>query len=219
MNTLARSKTPRIRIAVIESEPLWFAGFAALLGVEPDFEVNATSLAEYENLPNADVILLSDSKGGNLMRDVARLKAIRPDMRIIATGAGAGEEAVLDVLASGARGYMDEAASATEFAQAIRIVNQGSLWVSRRILKMFIERTNRCEGRAFPAAPVVLTAREKKVLEMLVAGNSNKEIAIPLGIEVRTVKAHISKLLRKTGVRNRIALSSYAIGNAIVTSK
>ena len=120
---------------------------------------------------------------------------------------------------------MDEAASAAEFVQAIRIVNQGSLWVSRRILKMFIERTNRCEGRAFPAAPVVLTAREKEVLEMLVAGNSNKEIAIPLGIEVRmgievrTVKSHISKLLRKTGVRNRIALSSYAIGNAIVSSK
>jgi len=153
------------------------------------------------------------------------LKAIRPDLRIIATGTGAEEEAVLDVLASGARGYMDEAASAAEFVQAIRIVNQGSLWVSRRILKMFIERTNRCEGRAFPAAPVVLTAREKEVLEMLVAGNSNKEIAIPLGIEVRmgievrTVKSHISKLLRKTGVRNRIALSSYAIGNAIVSSK
>lgn len=219
MNTLATSKSPRIHIAVIESEPLRFAGFAALLGAEPDFEVNATSLTEYENLPNADVILLSDPTGGNLVRDVARLKAIRPDLRIIATGAGAGEEAVLDVLASGAKGYMDEGASAAEFVQAIRIVNQGSLWVSRRILKMFIERTSRCDERAFPAAPVVLTAREKEVLEMLVAGNSNKEIAIPLGIEVRTVKSHISKLLRKTGVRNRIALSSYAIGHAIVASK
>jgi len=218
MSTVATSKNPGIRIAVIESEPLRFAGFAALLGLEPDFEVNATSLAEYENLPNADVILLSDPRG-DLKRDVACLKAIRPDLRIIATGTGAEEEAVLDVLASGARGYMDEAASAAEFVQAIRIVNQGSLWVSRRILKMFIESTNRCEGRAFPAAPVVLTAREKEVLEMLVAGNSNKEIAIPLRIEVRTVKSHISKLLRKTGVRNRIALSSYAIGNAIVSSK
>jgi DNA-binding NarL/FixJ family response regulator len=195
------------------------AAFAALLGLEPDFEVDVTSMAEYENLPNADVILLSDPKGGNLVRDIAGLKAIRPDLRIIATGTGAEQEAVLDVLASGARGYMDETASAVEFVQAIRIVNQGSLWVSRRILKMFIEHTNRCEGRAFPAAPVVLTVREKEVLEMLVAGNSNNEIAIPLGIEVRTVKCHISKLLRKTGVRNRIALSSYAIGNAIVNSK
>jgi DNA-binding NarL/FixJ family response regulator len=153
------------------------------------------------------------------MRDVARLKAIRPDVRIIATGVGAEQEAVLDVLASGANGCMDEAASAPEFVQAIRIVNQGSLWVSRRTLKMFIERSNRCEGRPFPAFPVALTTREKKVLEVLVAGNSNREIATSLGIEVRTVKSHISKLLRKTGARNRIALSSYAIGNAIVTSK
>ena len=219
MNTFATSQSPKIRVVVIASEPLRFAGFAAILGLEPDFEVNATSLAECENLATADVILLGDSKGGNQVRDVARLKAIRPDLRIIATGTGAEEEAVLDVLASGAKGYMDDTASAAEFVQAIRIVNRGSLWVSRRILKMFIERTNRCKGRALPAAPVVLTAREKKVLEMLVAGSSNKEIAIPLGIEVRTVKSHISKLLRKTGVRNRIALSSYAIGNAIVASK
>jgi DNA-binding NarL/FixJ family response regulator len=84
---------------------------------------------------------------------------------------------------------------------------------------MFIERANQPEARAFPLAHVVLTAREREVLEMLVAGNSNKEIAEPLGIEVRTVKAHISKLLRKTGVRNRIALSTYAIDHAIVASR
>jgi len=63
MSTVATYKNPGIRIAVIESEPLRFAGFAVLLGLEPDFEVNATSLAEYENLPNADVILLSDPRG------------------------------------------------------------------------------------------------------------------------------------------------------------
>jgi DNA-binding NarL/FixJ family response regulator len=208
-----------IHIAVIESEPLRFTGLAALLGLEPDFEVNATSLAEYENLPNADMILLIDPNDGNLMRDVAHLRAIRPDLRIIAMGAAAEQEAVLDVLASGAKGYVDEGASAVEFAQGIRIVNQGSLWVSRRILRMFVERTNRFEGRVFPTARVVLTPREREVLERLVAGNSNRQIAIPLGIEVRTVKTHISKLLRKTGVRNRIALSTYAINNAIVASK
>jgi DNA-binding NarL/FixJ family response regulator len=58
--------------------------------------------------------------------------------------------------------------------------------------------------------------REKEVLKMLVAGRSNKEIAAPLGIEERTVKAHVAEMMRKLGVRNRIALSVHAITDSIV---
>jgi DNA-binding NarL/FixJ family response regulator len=54
---------------------------------------------------------------------------------------------------------------------------------------------------------------------MLVVGQTNKEIALPLGIEERTVKAHMSKLMQKTGVRNRIALSTFAIKHSILDSE
>jgi DNA-binding NarL/FixJ family response regulator len=54
---------------------------------------------------------------------------------------------------------------------------------------------------------------------MLVAGYSNKEIAAPLGIEERTVKAHVGKLLLKVGVSNRIILSAYAITHSLVASR
>ena len=57
------------------------------------------------------------------------------------------------------------------------------------------------------------------VLEMLVAGRSNKEIGAQLGIEERTVKAHVAKLMRKVGVQNRIALSVHAITHSLVTAK
>ncbi len=219
MNSAATSMGPTIHIFVIDSGPLRFAGFCALLGSEADFEVSAILFAECEHLHDGAIILLSDPRGRNLIREVARMKAARPGLRIVATGPAADESTVLDIIASGAKGYVDEAASAAEFVQAIRAVNRGSLWVSRRILSMFVESANRFEGRTFPSARIVLTAREREVLEMLVAGNSNKEIATPLGIEVRTVKSHISKLLRKTGVRNRIALTTYAIDHAIVASK
>ncbi len=59
---------------------------------------------------------------------------------------------------------------------------------------MFIERVSTSPGRIFPAGRVTLTDREKEVLEMLVAGRSNKEIGSALGIEERTVKAHVAKL-------------------------
>ena len=71
----------------------------------------------------------------------------------------------------------------------------------------------------FPAGRVTFTDREKEVLELLVAGRSNKEIGSALGIEERTVKAHVAKLMRKVGVQNRIALSVHAITHSLVTAK
>jgi DNA-binding NarL/FixJ family response regulator len=60
------------------------------------------------------------------------------------------------------------------------------------------------------------TIRETEVLKLLVAARSNREIARTMGIEERTVKAHVAKLMRKVGVENRIALSIYAVTNSIV---
>jgi DNA-binding NarL/FixJ family response regulator len=150
---------------------------------------------------------------------MASLKAIRPDLRIIVTGSGMDDESVLKALVAGAKGYVDEAASAAEFIQALRIVHQGSVWASRRVLSTFIERVSASPGRIFPAGRITFTDREKEVLEMLVAGRSNKEIGSPLGIEERTVKAHIAKLMHKVGVQNRIALSVHAITHSLVAAE
>ena len=73
-------------------------------------------------------------------------------------------------------------------------------------------------GTDFPAGRVTFTDREKEVLELLVVGRSNKEIGSVLGIEERTVKAHVAKLMRKVGVQNRIAFSVHAITHSLVTS-
>jgi len=215
--TALAKKTP-IRIAVVESDPLRFVGFRALFDNETDFELTSSTLAEIGTAP-IDLVLLGNRNGQNLFDVMASLKATRPDLRIIVTGSGMDDEAVLKAIASGAKGYVDEAASPAEFVQAIRIVNEGSVWAPRRVLSMFIERVSSSPGRIFPAGRVTFTDREKEVLEMLVAGRSNKEIGSALGIEERTVKAHVAKLMRKVGVQNRIALSVHAITHSLVTAK
>ena len=213
------AKRPHIRIAVVESDPLRFVGFRALFDSEQDFELVSSSVAELAHQENIDLVLLGSRGGPNLFDVMASLKAARPDLRIIVTGSGADDETILKAIASGAKGYVDEAASPTEFVQAIRVVNQGSVWAPRRVLSMFIERVSSSPGRIFPAGRVTFTDREKEVLEMLVAGRSNKEIGAALGIEERTVKAHVAKLMRKVGVQNRIALSVHAITHSLVTAK
>jgi DNA-binding NarL/FixJ family response regulator len=215
----ATQKKPLIRIAVVESDPLRFVGFRALFDSEPEFELVSASVAELTGRENIDLVLLGSRSGQNLFDVMASLKAIRPDLRIIVTGAGADDETILKALAAGAKGYVDEAGTPQEFVQAIRIVHQGSVWAPRRVLSIFIERVTSSPGRIFPAGRVTFTDREKEVLELLVAGRSNKEIGVALGIEERTVKAHVAKLMRKVGVQNRIALSVHAITHSMVTAK
>jgi DNA-binding NarL/FixJ family response regulator len=207
----------KINVAVVESDPLRFVGFRALFEAESEFELTAASLAELRTRTDVDVVLLGSRNGQNLFDVMAGLKAARPDLRIVVTGSGADDETILKAVAAGAKGYVDEAASPSEFVQALHIVHQGSVWAPRRVLSMFIERVTASPGRIFPAGRVSFTDREKEVLELLVAGRSNKEIGAVLGIEERTVKAHVAKLMRKVGVQNRIALSVHAITHSLVS--
>lgn len=215
----AVAKKPVIRIAVVESDPLRFVGFRALFDDEPEFELISAALPEIRVLEGIDLILLGNRSGLHLFDVMASLRATRPDLKIIVTGSGIDEETILRAIASGAKGYVDEAAPPSEFARAIRVVHQGSVWAPRRVLSMFIDRVSSAPGRIFPTGRVTFTDREKEVLEMLVAGRSNKEIGAQLGIEERTVKAHVAKLMRKVGVQNRIALSVHAITHSLVASK
>lgn len=213
----ALARKPLIRIAVVEENPLWLVGFQALFDSEPDFELISSSFPDGDTLQSVDVVLVGDRSSQDLFDMLARLNATRPDLRILVTGSRMDEETVILVIASGAKGYVDAGASRADFVQAIRIVSQGSVWAPRRILSRFIERVSSPPGWSFPAGPNTCTDREKNVLEMLVMGRSNKEIGFALGIEERTVKSHVSKLMRKVGVQNRIALSIHAITHALVS--
>ena len=113
-------KSP-IRIAVVESDPLRFVGFRALFDNEVDFELISASLPDIGNLQGVDLILLGNRNGQNLFDLMASLKATRPDLRIIVTGSGIDEETILKAIASGGKGYVDEAAAPAEFVQAIAV--------------------------------------------------------------------------------------------------
>ncbi|MGH9650360.1 MAG: LuxR C-terminal-related transcriptional regulator, partial [Terriglobales bacterium] len=180
------SKKPRIRIAVVESDPLRLVGFRSLFDSQSDLSMTAATMADLTTRDDVDLVLLGSRGGQNLFDLMASLKVSRPDLRIIVTGSGTDDETILKALAAGAKGYVDEAASPDEFVMAIRMVFQGSVWAPRRVISLFIERVTSAPGRYFPGGRGTFTDREKEVLELLVAGRSNKEIGAALGIEERT---------------------------------
>ena len=218
MEMLSQKKS-HIRIAVLESDPVRYIGFRALFDSDSDVEIVASSIGEVLALDVVDVVLLGSCHEQNLFDSIAGLKATRPGLAIIATGLRADDETILKALAAGAKGYVDASATSLEFVEAIRVVNQGSVWAPRSVLSMFIERVTTLPGPIFPAGRVIFTEREKEVLQLLVAGRSNKEIGSMLGIVERTVKAHVAKLLRKVGVENRIRLSVHAITHGLVSER
>lgn len=206
-----------IRIIVVNSDPLRLVGFRALVEPERDFELVCISPSDLECHNHVGIILLCNLRGENLVDHVVKLKALHLKAQIIAVGYGMDDEAILAALACGAKGYVDDTASAVEIMSAIRAVSLGSVWVSRQLLSKFVERACSAVTRRCVGGSSAFTAREKQVLEMVVDGRSNSEIGAPLGITVRTVKAHVAGLMRKVGVRNRVALSAYVISHSLVS--
>jgi DNA-binding NarL/FixJ family response regulator len=211
-------RKPMVRIAVIDNDPLRFVGFRVLLSSEPDFELQSVSLTEIGTHQEVDVVLLGRHPGKTVINVLNTVKVLRPDLEVIVTGCNLDDAAILEFITAGARGCVDEAAPVSEFVRAIRIVLAGSVWAPRRVLAMFVEQAYRSSGHGVSAGQRPFTIREQEVLRMLVAGCSNKDIAVPLGIAERTVKAHVAKLLRKVGVPNRVMLSMHAITHSLVTA-
>lgn len=161
--------------------------------------------------------MLIGARTGTAMYDVmAALKSMNPSVRIIATGDTPEEEMAIRALCAGAKGYINESAPAEEFKEAIRAVNDGSVWVSGNVVSKFIERVTSVPNRTPAVTALTFTERECQVLRLLISGRSNREIGSALGIEERTVKAHVGKLLRKTGVSNRIALSVHVLTHSML---
>jgi DNA-binding NarL/FixJ family response regulator len=210
-------RAPQIGITLLEDDPLRLVGFRSILDRVPEFRVNAKSLPEIVAGGGDDVTLLGNHSA-RFFDTMAQLKGSLPHLRIVVTGMGMDDESILKAMVYGAKGYFDERGAPTDLVEAIRAVSQGSIWAPRRVVSMFIERAGD-SLRNHQDRSSHLTCREKEVLKMLVEGRSNKEIGRPLGIEERTVKAHVAKLMRKVGVRNRISLSVQAIKYSLVSAQ
>ena len=205
-----------IRVAVVENDPLRLVGFRALFDGDSGFVLQSYTPSSIFNARVYDLVLIGARTGSTMYKIMAGLKELNPSVRMIATGSGQGDEMALRALCAGAKGFLDESARAEEFKRAIRVVDSGSVWASRQILSKFIERVTTIPRDLRPEDPLVFTEREREVLHLLVSGHSNREIGKALGIEERTVKMHVAKLMRKAGVTNRIALSVHALTHSLL---
>lgn len=201
-------RNPHLTIGLLDFEPLRVAGFESVCETLPYVAIISTTASEAMARLDLDMVMLGLRDPRDSFDLLGRLKAAHPSLKMIVMGAGIDEETIISAIAAGAKGYLEETATAEQVLMCIDVVASGSIWAPRKVLSAFVDRLlNPSSSKPVRRHNVTFTKREEDVLKLLGAARSNREIALALGIEERTVKSHISKLIRKVGVENRIALS------------
>jgi len=210
-----------IRVGLLAGEPIRIAGLASIFEDSPSnglshlLPVIGTIEELLADLTLGYLVLdLNSSSGGIETMETIRRK--RPDLRLIVIGPEGNDELVLESIIAGARAYLDLKAGPRTVRQAVEVVTSGSIWAPRYLLSKLIDRLLDVPDSSLPNPSLHLTEREVQVLELILLARSNREIAHQLGIEERTVKAHVGRLMRKTGADNRIDLSMRALNRSLL---
>jgi DNA-binding NarL/FixJ family response regulator len=163
-----------------------------------------------------DVVVLDLRMPGPSGIEVARrLTSGVPSRRVLILSVSASENDVRSALRAGARGYVLKDGPVEDVVSAIGAVAHGESFFSPRIGVMLLRRL-RENGRRPHPVPVTLSKREREVLRLVVEGKSNEMIGEGLSIEAGTVRNHVSRILMKLGVDNRVQAAVRAVREDLV---
>jgi two-component system NarL family response regulator len=202
-----------IRVLVVEDHHVVRQGLVALLNVVDGLEVvgeaadGVEAIAQYRK--HQPDIALIDLRLPRLsgVEVIERIRMETPHARFIVLTTYDGDEDIYRALQAGARAYLLKGMTSEELIAAIRAVHAGKSHIPPAIAQRLAERMGTEE----------LTPREFDVLEQIVRGLSNKDIATELEISEATVKTHINNLLSKLGVTDRTQAATAALQRGIVT--
>jgi DNA-binding NarL/FixJ family response regulator len=209
----------RARVGVVAADPLRSIGLLAILeetvGVDA-VRLDMAAASEIETLdPGYDALLLDTRVSLDELSDmIGRIRRERPGMKVVVMGAQIDPEYVQAVIGAGAKGYLAETAGESEIRMAMDVVLDGSIWAPRKVLARLIDAGGvnfGGSGSASDSVVGVMTPRELEVLQLLMDGRTNRDIAAAMGIDEVTVKAHLGRMLRKTRSSNRVELTLRAI--------
>jgi DNA-binding NarL/FixJ family response regulator len=196
---------PAERVGVVATDPLRVLGLKAIFAEAMQLEIVHLSVPGALDDANLGLVLIDAECTPHLLELISTFRHARPLLKLIVLGNDSGQKYIERVIGAGAKGYISLSASESEIRMAIDTVRDGSVWAPRKVLARLLDN-QRNPVRSPDQAPS-FTPRELEVLNLLRAGQPNREIALSLGIDEGTVKAHIGRLMRKVGVSNRISLT------------
>jgi DNA-binding NarL/FixJ family response regulator len=213
-----------IRVLLADDQALVRGGFRVILESQSDIAVvgeaaDGAEAIELTRLHKPDVVLM-DVRMPRLdgIEATRRLLAGETRTRILMLTTFDLDEYVYEALRAGASGFLLKNSPPAQLAEAVRVVAAGDALLSpeitRRLIADFVRRPR--PGAGVPATMAELTSRELDVLGLIARGRSNGEIAAALFLSEATVKTHVTRLLAKLGIRDRVQAVVFAYEAGLV---
>jgi DNA-binding NarL/FixJ family response regulator len=203
-----------IRVALLSDRALFRSGLRRLLSSDRSFlvvgEITAPPMRELLRSIVPQILLVDAQIEGALevCREL-RLNGVRP--WVILVGANEHDRWAVEALKTGVRGILPKSASVENLLKAIRVVHQGEVWASNRVIALIVaELTARLVNPRVGKLAFCerLSPREQEIVHLIVHGLSNLEAANRLGIAEATVKAHLTRIYQKLALRSRAQLTA-----------
>ncbi len=197
-----------IDVLVVDDQAMVRDGFAAILGVEDDVRVVGSAADGVEAVEAAvrlspDVLVMDVRMPRMDGIDATRQVVTRTDAKVLILTTFDLDEYVFRAVTNGASGFLLKDAPRGRLVEAIRQVHRGDMLVDQVVTRRLVERFARVPSND-ESSLGVLTRREREVLRELARGLSNVEIGAALFVGEATVKTHVTSILRKLGLRDRV---------------
>lgn len=199
-----------IKIILVDDHPLFREGIAARLSMHNNIDIiaeaeNGTQLLNQITTMSPDIVMMDISMPGMNGMDALEIMTERfPHVRVIILSMHDDKEYILNVIRSGAAGYLLKDISGEEMIDAIQKVHQGGKYFSNEVAAILAQEDPLHGGD-------ILTTREQLILRLISHGYNNKQIANELEISVRTVETHKRNVKQKLGIDTTSGLVRYAI--------
>jgi DNA-binding NarL/FixJ family response regulator len=205
-------KSPFVSVLIADDHPIVREGLVSLIGREPGLQIAVEAASWPEAIAGAIAyhpeLAIVDLRmpGMEAAEAIAAVREKSPGTQIIVLTSFGGDEDIYRALHAGAKGYLPKEAGKIALQECIRAVLAGETWIHPSLASRLADRLQ---------APDI-TARESEILQLVGAGNSNKEIGVRLGITEGTVKIHVNHIFAKLGVDGRVAATLHALERGIL---
>jgi DNA-binding NarL/FixJ family response regulator len=210
----AAARDPKVGVFLLDDHEIVRRGVRELLEAEPDIEVvgeASTAEAALARVPalRPDVAVLDvrlpDGDGVSVCR---ALRSQTPETGCLMLTSFGDDEALLDAVMAGAAGYVLKQIRGTDLVGAVRAVAAGESMIPRETAARLLDRAGEQARAAGPLAR--LTGQERRILELIGSGLTNRQIGEELGLAEKTVKNYVSGLFAKLGMERRTQAAAYA---------
>lgn len=212
----------KIKVLIIEDHELTRIGLSLIIEKSNKIELigeanNGIAGISKAKRINPDIVLMDIGLGDiDGIEATKQIKNFNSDIKIIAFTSRNSENDVMEMFLAGADGYMMKGATSEQIIRAIESVNEGVAWIDPAVAKLVLYKIQKAPRKIEAKNNYDLTNREIEVLQLIVNGLSNEEIANKLFITVSTAKIHVHHILDKLAVKDRTTAAITAIKNNVV---